>query len=445
MTRNQLPDIVGRAEPLGRMAEVLAASARGRRSAVLVSGQAGIGKTSLISAAIHATSVDAVTLGWGTCWHGDGAPGFWPWMQAFGDLARAVGVDDAIAAAGNDRQTLAVLARDLGPPIETTEDPDRHRLLLLDVAVRWLEALAAQRHVVVVLDDLQWADSSTFDLLDHVIAAPVAARLLLIGAYRHDEIDGDARARLATLGSHAGHVHLEGLTVDGVEQLIAGISGAAVARSRAPHLHWRTGGHPLFVSELARLPDSDTGGSLPTVVTGAVARRLRTLPADSRHVLDVASVLGNRLLPDVLGWVTDRPPVEIVRLFEPAIEAGLVRTTADGEFWFTHDLFRETLYGELSEADRSRLHGRVGEALEIRVQRGASVSPGDLARHHIQAIRSSDPARAIHWARTAALEERRRSAFTEAAAQLHRVRVAAADAGWTDRARCPRRTPHGRG
>ncbi len=72
---------------------------------------------------------------------------------------------------------------------------------LLDAAVRWLEALAADRHVVIVLDDLQWADSSTFDLLDHVIAAPVAARLLVVGAYRHDELDrrGSATARLARL------------------------------------------------------------------------------------------------------------------------------------------------------------------------------------------------------------------------------------------------------
>ncbi|HZJ27929.1 MAG TPA: AAA family ATPase [Acidimicrobiia bacterium] len=430
MTQAGEAGIVGRVEPLRRVGQAISASAQGHRSAVLVSGEAGIGKTSLIRAAIHPSTADAVIAGWGTCWHGEGAPGFWPWMQAFGDLVRAVGLDAAVAAAGHDRDTLSVVIRDLGPAVETTDDPDRHRLLLLDVAVRWLEALAADRHVVIVLDDLQWADSSTFDLLDHVIAAPVTARLVVIGAYRHDELDHDARARLATVGSHADHVHLEGLSVEGVEELVGAICDPATARTLAPELHRRTGGHPLFVSELARLPELGAGGQLPTVVTGAVARRLETLPNESRRVLEAASVLGNRLLPDVLGSVVDESSAVIVRRLGPAIDAGLIRTAPGDELWFTHDLFRETLVGHLDATDRSELHGRIGDALEARNARGAPVPPGDLAGHFAQAIRISDPARAIHWAREAAVDERRRSAFSEAGGHLRRVRRAALDAGW---------------
>ncbi len=423
-------ELVGRAEPRHRLVQAALASEAGRRSAVLVSGVAGIGKTSLIRAAIDDATDDTTLVGWGTCWHGEGAPGFWPWMQAMDDLVRAVGRDAAVAAAGLHGEFLATVVRDLGPVRDTTDDPDRQRLLLLDAVVRWLETLAEHQHVVIVLDDLQWADSSTLDLLDHVVAAPVRARLLVVGAFRHDELDSTGQARLATLASHTDRIHLEGLALADVEELVASISGPEVAATVAGDLYARTGGHPLFVSELARLPGSGSEGPLPTAVAGAVARRLDTLPRDSRIVLDAASVLGNRLLPDVLGEVADLSSAAVLEHLASCVQAGLVRTGPGDELWFTHDLFRETLYARLGVADRARLHGRVGHALEGRLGRGASVPPGDLARHFTQAIAVDDPGTAIHWAREAARDEGRRAAFAEAAAHLRRVRTASADAGY---------------
>ena len=280
-------------------------------------------------------------------------------------------------------------------------------------------------------DDLQWADASTLDLLDHVVARPVSARLLVVGAYRHDEIDGDRRARLARIGSHTDHVHLEGLSVEAVEALVARICDPRTAGAHAGELQRRTGGHPLFVSELARLPEFGAGGPLPTVVTGAVARRLELLPAESRAVLDAASVLGNRLLPDVLAAAaTDgSSPADIVSVLGPAVDAGLVKTSSSDGFWFTHDLFRETLYRALDATHRSRLHGRIGDALEVRRRRGGQVDPGDLAYHFARAVPTWEADQAFHWAREAALDERRRLAFTEAAGQLRRARDAALDAG----------------
>ncbi len=269
--------IVGRADERHRLARAARASSQGRRTAVLVSGEAGIGKTSLIRAAIEAFTDDSALVGWGTAWHGGGAPGFWPWTQALDDLVRRIGRDAALAAAGQDGGLLSAVLRDLGPARETTDDPDRHRLLLLDGVVRWLETLSADQHVVIVLDDLQWADASTLDLLDHVVAAPVRARLLVIGAYRHDELDDLGRARLSTLISHSDHIHLEGLALPHVEELVASIVGADAAHALAAELHARTDGHPLFVSELARLPRAGAGGPLPTAIADAVARRLDTL------------------------------------------------------------------------------------------------------------------------------------------------------------------------
>ncbi len=391
-----------------------------------------MGKTSLIEAAIDDVRGDHPVVGWGTCWHGEGAPGFWPWIQAFGDLTRLVG-PEALSAAGTDRELLSVLVRDLESSTGSNGHPERDRLLLLDAAVRWMEALAAERLVVIVLDDLQWADASTLDLLDHVIAAPVSARLLVVGAYRHDELDDDRRARLARIASHADHVHLEGLSVDAVEALVTRVCDAPTAGAHAGELHRRTGGHPLFVSELARLPEFGAGGPLPTVVTGAVARRLELLPVESRTVLDAASVLGNRLLPDVLAAAAmdGSSPADIVSGLAPAVAAGLVTSSSRDGFWFTHDLFRETLYRALDATLRADLHGRIGDALEDRRRRGGHVDPGDLAYHFARAVPTREADQAFHWAREAALDERRRLAFTEAAGHLRRARDAALDAGRT--------------
>ena len=430
MTEEDEPRLIGRAGPRERLNRAAVASTNGRRSAVFVSGEAGMGKTSLIRAVLDESSADTTVIGWGTCWHGEGAPGFWPWMQVFDDLAQAVGNDAALAAADRDRDALSLLIRDLGPGSAAIDDSDRGRLLLLDAAVRWIEKLAANQAVVIVLDDLQWADASTLELLDYLIAAPSKAKLLVVGAYRHDELDPDGRTRLATLQSRADHIHLEGLDVDAVARLVETICGADVAPSLSLDLHRRTGGHPLFVSELARLSEVGIEDQLPSAVTGAVARRLTTLPIDSRLVLDAASVLGNRLLPDVLGSVLDTTPAMIVHHLGPAITTGLVKGTTSDQFWFTHDLYRETLYGELDISNRVHLHGQIGEALQARNARGVDVSPSDLARHFVRSITVTDPTQAVRWANAAALEERNRLAFVEAAGHLHRVRVAAADAGW---------------
>ena len=429
LERNELR-LIGRERPLERLSQAATASTSGRRSAVLVSGQAGMGKTSLIQAMLDALAAEATVIGWGTCWHGEGAPGFWPWMQVFDDVARAVGPDIAVAAAGHDREALSVLIRDLGSDAASIDDSDRNRVLLLDAAVRWLEGVAEHHHVVVVIDDLQWADTSTLDLLDYLVAAPARSKMLVIGAYRHDELDDAVRTQLATTQSRAEHIHLEGLAVDDVTELVETICGPEAARTLSSELHRRTGGHPLFVSELARLSELGIEDQLPSAVTGAVGRRLTTLPEESRLVLDAASVLGNRLLPDVLAAVRDESPAMIIQHLEPALDAGLVTCTAGDQFWFTHDLYRETLYSELDFSSRVHLHGRVGEALDARHHSGARVPPSDLARHFVRSIAVTDPMRAVHWANEAAHEECSRLAFVEAAEHLSRVRDASADAGW---------------
>ena len=419
--------VFGREAPLGQIVAAIDATGSGARVPVLVSGSAGIGKTSVIRAAL-ARSRGGALLAWGTCWHGEGAPGFWPWLQAFDDLSRAAGVDASITAAGRDRDLLSVLVRDLGQG-SAAADPRSDRVVLLDAARRWLETIAADRAVVVVLDDLQWADPSSLELLGHVIATPTRAPLTVIGAYRHDELAGEARLRLAEMVARCDHVHLEGLMVEDVQELVASIRGGELGSEVARDLHLRTGGHPLFVRELAQLRDVGDGSPLPTAVTGVVERRLGLMPDETRRMLDASSVLGNHVLPDVLAAVTGCSLSAVMDLVQPAIEAGLLVVAPTGEVRFSHDLFRETLYGALGPGARTTLHALVGEALEARLGSGAAGRPGEVAGHYAHAIRALGTGKAVLWARRAAADERRRSAFSEAAAHIRRLRLAAANAG----------------
>jgi hypothetical protein len=419
--------VFGREAQLGQIVSAIDAPGSGVRMPVFVSGSAGMGKTSVVRAALSRSRGGAL-VAWGTCWHGAGAPGFWPWIQAFDDLLRSVGVDAAVDAAGRDRDLLSVLVRDLGPGPDSA-DPGWDRVLLLDAARRWLDSVAADRVVVLVLDDLQWADPSSLELLGQVIATPTRAQLTVIGAYRHDELTGEVRLRLAEMVARCDHVHLEGLGAEDVEKLVASIRGVELASEVARDLHLRTGGHPLFVRELARLSDVGGGSPLPSAVTGVVERRLALMPDETRRVLDVSSVLGNHLLPDVLAAVTGRSLSTIMELLDPAIQAGLLHVAATGEVRFSHDLFRETLYGALGFAARTTLHSQVGEALAARLASGAPGNPGEVAEHVAHAIAVDGSGTAVHWARRAAADERRRSAFEEAAAHIRRVRLAASNAG----------------
>jgi len=419
--------VFGRDVQLEQIASVIDAPDSGSRVPVFVSGSAGIGKTSVVRAAL-ARSRSGAIVAWGTCRHGEGAPGFWPWLQAFDDVSRNVGADEAIAAAGRDRDQLSVLVRDLGPGPDSA-DPGQDRVLLLDAARRWLETIAAGRAVVVVLDDLQWADPSSIELLGHVIATPTRSQLTVIGAYRHDELSGPVRLRLDEIVARCDHVHLGGLEVDDVEKLVASIRGGELASEVSRDLHRRTGGHPLFVRELARLTDVGSGSSLPTAVTGAVERRLELLPDETRRVLDASSVLGNRLLPDVLAAVTGYSLSTTLELLAPAIQAGLLDLTATGDLRFSHDLFRETLYGALGPTTRTTLHAQIGEELEARLATGAPGAPGEVAEHFARSIAVDDSGKAVQWARRAAADERRRSAFDEAAGHIRRLRLAAANVG----------------
>jgi hypothetical protein len=421
-----VPEFVGRSEPLGRLVaahravvEAPAGAPAPTTGLVLVTGVAGIGKTALLRRFAEEAAAAGATVGWGTCWDDRQAPAWWPWTEALRALMEArPGLD-----LPGELAPLLSPARS-GEPTEATTDA-AGRVRLLDAAGGFLAAASAQRPVVVVLDDLQWSDPSTLDLVRFLARRPATGQLLLVGAYRPAESPPAVAATLAELAMSAELVPLQSLGPVEVTALVEAIAGPAAASQWGPTVHARSGGHPFLVRELCRgLVAGEEPGSVPPAVRDLVRRRLAMLPGDVVSLLATAAVAGSAQSVGLLAEATGRPEPEIVEALAVAADAGVL--TRDGDIRFAHDLYREAVLADLPAGTRVEAHRRLTEVLAERRRRGERVYAGDLARHAVAALPTVPAADAITWAREAAEAEEGRYAFAEAAGHLGAVRSALA-------------------
>ncbi|HSK95257.1 MAG TPA: AAA family ATPase, partial [Euzebyales bacterium] len=295
-------DVVGRDQLLARLDGIVERVHAGRRVTAFISGEAGIGKTALLRAAAAMAADRGARTAWGTCIDVDAAAGYWPWTQALDGLVRAVGADRVLDAVGDDAALLASIVPSIGTTASGGATSERDRLLAMDATNRFLETIAGHRAVVIVLDDLQWADESSLALLDFVSRGSHASGVGVIGAYRHDELPSGTRHRLGELVTRGEHLHVEGLDVDAVQTLVERLTGSPIERTVAARIHARTAGHPFFVRELALLDRRAGVGAeqVPAAVHDLIDRRVARLPDATTAVLEVAAVAGSDLLPDVV-------------------------------------------------------------------------------------------------------------------------------------------------
>jgi tetratricopeptide (TPR) repeat protein len=420
---------VGRARPLARLLAAVEGAAAGRAALVLVSGEAGIGKSTLIG---EAAARAGLAVGWGTCRDAGRAPAFWPWSVALRALLDATGTDDARSLAADDASELARLLPELADAAAVADDAaetDAARLRLFDATARLLERLARRRPLIVVLDDLQWADPSTLALLEFVAQPHRPVPLAVVGAYRHDELTEDAARTLTVLAPRGEAIRLRGLDPAEVHDLVVATAGEAGGRWAAD-IHRRSAGHPFLVRQLAELLDDGAGpaAALPPAAQDLVRGRVARLSPPGRALLQAAALMGNELVPDVLAEVCELDAATVTALVDDAVRAGVLVRDGSGAR-MAHDLFRETVAADLPTPERLALHRRITEALEHRHARGGAVAPADLARHAAAAVPLAGPKAAVRWARVAAAGERARLAFAEAATHLARARRAVEDVG----------------
>jgi predicted ATPase len=358
---------------------------------VLVTGEAGMGKTSLMQRYVAEVAEQGARAVWGTCWEGDQAPALWPWTQVVRTLFdQDYDQDhdkDAVAT------ELAVVLPERAPAGPATAGPDGDevgRLRVFDVIGRLLARAASRRPTVVLLDDLQWSDRSTVDLMRFLVGMAYPRPPVVVGAYRPDELRGDAGAALAALSEIAQPVPLSGLSPDEVDELVAALAGEQTAARWGAVIAARSQGHPFFARELTSVlaAGGDVAG-VPAAIREVVARRLARLTTDCVRLLEACAVGGPHVQPDVLADVIGRESGQVAELLAEAVASGVLTSSADIDVAgapgqgvrFGHDLYRESIYASLARTQRVDLHRRVGEALVRRHGRRATVFPAELARH----------------------------------------------------------------
>ncbi|WP_051173861.1 ATP-binding protein [Amycolatopsis orientalis] len=408
--------LIGRDHPAGVLRAEIARATESHGGLVLVTGEAGIGKTTLVTgAAEEAKRLGALVLN-GSCWDSASAPGYWPWTQVVRGLRRSVEPGRWAAMADSELDVLLGEARGDGAP-------DGFRLY--DAVTSALVSASQAQPVVVVLDDLHWADTASLRLLEFAAQHTWFERLLLIGTYRDVEVettDHPLRSLMLPLLAKATSVTLTGLEPDEVGALMARTAGAEPDYELVAEVHRRTGGNPFFVEQTARLWHS--GGSAETIAPGvadALQRRLSLLPQPVLELLTTASVLGREFHRRLLAVVAPAPVPQVDRLLEQAVAARLVVVRGQGRFAFAHDLVRETLYASMSDSERQKLHAAVVDAVREPTASTDRLFPADLARHALLAGRELDPDRAVDLMLAAAADATGRMAVEETAAHYRRA------------------------
>ncbi|MBV9310014.1 MAG: AAA family ATPase, partial [Solirubrobacterales bacterium] len=325
-------------------------------------------------------------------------------------------------------------APQLTTPFEGEPETERYRLF--EAVVGLLGEISSVSPLLLVLDDLQWADRPSLLLLRHLARSPRSERVFVLGAYRGTEahVDGFADA-LYELGreQRVTQFTLTGLGEGETAELVHLRGRGRPSRSFSRALHRETEGNPLFVEEIIRhlieagvntdkaTPRELERVGLPEGVKQVIARRLERLDSQSVQWLRVAAVIGRDFDLDLLERVSSLEEDEFLTALEQALEAGLVTEspgTTPSQYSFSHALIRETLYEGLSAPRRARIHRTVGEALE---QDGPDRHLTALALHFSRAAGREDAEKAIDYASRAGEQATRLLAYEEAAEQYARA------------------------
>ncbi len=423
---------VGRATDLAELRAALEEAIAGHGSLVLVAGEPGIGKTRLAERlALEAAPRGAAML-WGTAWEGGGAPPFWPWIQVLRQLLREGPGEDIVVFDLGDpgmadvARMLPELAGRVPEPAELAAlRPDQVRFRLFDAITTLLARACEARPLLLVLDDLHWADMPSLLLLRFLAQELYGVRLLVLGAYRDVEAGpGSPIEELAgALGGSCYRIVLRGLSPDEVGQLIAVTTGQAPAPDVAASIGEHTGGNPLFVREVARLLAAGvSGGAVPEGVRPVLGRRLDLLSQPCHELLAAASVFGRELRLDLVQALTSTPAEETLELLGEAVAARLVEEMpgTPNRWRFAHALVREVLYGRLSPTRRLVLHRRAGEVIEARFSGELESHLVELADHFHRAGPTA-AASAVDYAARAGQHALALLAWEEAAGHFQRA------------------------
>lgn len=418
--------LVGRQREIAALRDALGRARAGEPTTVLVGGEAGVGKTRLLEEFGRSATEAGARLLVGQCLElGEAGLPFAPFAAALRAVLRrdGPGVFDGYEA--EFARLLPELARGpagvAAPAVALV--PDAPRGYLFDLVAELFQRLAAGQPLVLVIEDLHWADRSTRDLIAFLVRAARTARLLLVCTYRTDELHRGHPLRpfLAELDRARGveRIELGRLDRDGTGAVLADLLGAEPLARAVDDIHQRTQGNPFFIEELAAAGGPVGCGTLPETLRDLLLARVDRLPDAAQRVLRMAAAGGTRFAHQLLAEVAGLPEPELEDALRAAVAAQLVVADPEGDYEFRHALVREAVHDELLPGEHARLHARWAAAIEAQPHLvAAGRAPAETAHHWYAA---HDHPRALVTARTAARAAADRYAYAEQSRLLERV------------------------
>ncbi len=379
-TRAGQSPLLGRHDVLARIEELLADCRGGRGALLWVHGDAGIGKTRVL-AEVAARAEGCVVLR-GTGWEDPGTPSFWVWSQVLRGLAAELPAEQ-----WGERGRLAV------PLLDGTTDASSDvpgRFPMFDAVDGVLEDLARERPVVLLLDDVHWVDEGSMRLLQFLTTDLSTRALLVVCGWRdHDTTVAPQVTELAAQIAARGEPWpLGGLPQREVGTLLELTTGLTHDQAEIRLVHQRTGGNPLFVSEMARLAAARGAGTLSSVLPesakATIRRRVARLAGPAADALAAAAVLGVSVSATRLAALLDSSPAELAVVVDQLVDAGLVVQGGD-RLDFTHALVRDAVHDSLGPAPRRELHLAAARLVDASFARTGAES-AERAHHLIQAL-----------------------------------------------------------
>lgn len=404
---------VGRQSEAAVLARHHAAAADGSGRVVLITGEAGIGKTRVVEEVLGPPGTPRVA--WGRCHQGGGAPAFWPWVEALRPLVAAAPRERLRDALGSGAPELARIFPELTPvpgrqatASEALPGSPAARFRLFDAFTNLIDALT-DAPLALVIDDLHWADGESLLLLRFLGPEVRQRSLLIVATCRESELRAvpEAPHIRADLARLAERLPLAGLTTEEVGDYARAATGTDASAGVVRAIHAATGGNAFFVTEVIellrragrlgwtelRIDDLQ----LPLGLRDAVLRRLDGVGDDTRALLRLAALAGPALELDVLARAAGLDARSLLGLLGPAFVAGVLHESpnAPGAPRFAHQLVAEALQAELAPQRRRELHLALADALETLRAAALDEVSGDLSRYLLRAAPLADPARTV--------------------------------------------------
>jgi DNA-binding CsgD family transcriptional regulator len=391
----------------------------GRSQVVLLIGEPGIGKTRTTEEFITTSMADHARVVWGRCYEWDGAPAYWPWVQIIRGYLQDTDAGRLRTALGAGAADIAQLVPEIHTRLPDLDalppaEPEQARFRLFESIAAFVSGASQTQPLVLVLDDLHWADTPSLLLL-HFLAHEVRdARLLIIGTCRNVELE--RRQPLAhtlaelTRAQGSQRVTLQGLSKDDVARFITLVAGQVPPDGVVEAIYRETDGNPFFLTEVVRLLASE--GRLahadawqprvPESVREVISRRLEQLSDSCHRLLGTAAVVGRAFAIPLLEHVSELPVDDLLDRLEEGVRARVIEDAEVlGQYRFTHALIQETLYDALPTTRRLRLHRRIGDELERVSAADPAPSYAELAHHFVQAALGGSAEKAVMYARRA--------------------------------------------